>query len=424
MLPNNHLLFNVLNGGLFGGLGKLTWLLATGRVISGLAYAATVVVVYRTLASLTGQRLLALGLALLAATQYSLWGFGSQARGYALYALLHWLALATLLGYWRQPTRGRRWGNALAVALGYATVPTFLFYHAAQLLAAAAVQLRRRQWEGSFWRAQAAALVGVYWFYLPALCFSGLAALTANPYVKAHHGPVGKFIAKAWPGFRDYATYCFGNTGLGDKVGYALALLPLVLLVWPAPAADSMDRSWPWRRLAGLYVLWLLVLAAGTLRLQQLVFPRNLLGLFSLMLVLGLLALGVLLRRWRRWAGLAGPLVLAAWIGARFIRNNPVQDPRNLYTSDVLGDYQLGQQRVRTLPATGTLAFAEESFYLYFLSLQAGRLAPHPAQRPVVAATSFVAAPNDRLPPWLAPSYQPVDTVGGYRLFRRRTGTP
>jgi len=124
-------------------------------------------------------------LALLAGLRFSLWGFGFQARGYALYALLHWVVVGTLLAHWRQP-RQLKWlvGNMLAVAAGYAVVPTFLFYHAAQLLAGAVVQLQRRRFEGQFWRYQvgAGALAGA--FYLPIMGFSGLASLAANPYVR------------------------------------------------------------------------------------------------------------------------------------------------------------------------------------------------------------------------------------------------
>ncbi|RZK56091.1 MAG: hypothetical protein EOO59_10070, partial [Hymenobacter sp.] len=291
MLPNNHLLFNVLNGELFVWFAGPTTLLTTGRVLSGVAYVATVGVMYRTLVGLGRSRLLAAGLALLAAVQYPLWGFGCQARGYALYGLMHWLAVATLLGYWQRPTPGRRWGNAVAVAVGYATVPTFLFYHGAQLLAAASVQLRRRQLDQRFWWAQANALGAVYWFYLPALCFSGIKALSDNQYVRPRHGALTAFIRSAWPHFREYASYCFGTAGLGRGVGYALAGLPLVLLFWPRPGGRA-GRPWPGRQLALLYALWLLVLLAATLALQRLVFPRNLVGLFSVGLVLGLLALG------------------------------------------------------------------------------------------------------------------------------------
>jgi len=422
MLPNNHLLFNVLNAGFFGWLGQPTVLLTTGRLLSGLAYVATVSVIYRTLLGLTGSRILAAGLALLAALQYAIWGFGSQARGYALYALMHWLAVASLLGYWQRPTAGRRWGNAMAVAIGYATVPTFLFYHVAQLLAVAIVQLRRRRLDGQFWWAQAHALGATYWFYLPALCFSGLKALSDNQYVRPHHGPLAEFVVKYWPKFLNYATYCFGYGGPDYGLSYALVLVPLVLLVWPRPAATA-GQNWPWRRLALLYAFWLLVLVAGTLKLHLLLFSRNLLALFSVALVLGLLAPGLLLSRWRRWAGIAVVAGLDLWLGVRFMRHNPVQDPSALYNSKVLRDYQLGLKRVATLPPTGTRAFSEESFYPYFLSQQAGYWAPHPAHRPV-AADYFITAPNDRLPRQLAPRYQPVDTVGGYRLHQRLAKRP
>ena len=108
MLPNNHVLFNLLNGGLFGWLHRLPWLVPTGRLLSGLAYAGTLAAIYRLGAGLTGRRGVGAGLAALAGLQYSLWGFGFQARGYALYALLHWVALGTLLAHWRQP-RQMKW---------------------------------------------------------------------------------------------------------------------------------------------------------------------------------------------------------------------------------------------------------------------------------------------------------------------------
>jgi hypothetical protein len=44
MLPNNHLLFNLLNGSLFGWLHNLPLLVLTGRMLSGLAYAGTLAV--------------------------------------------------------------------------------------------------------------------------------------------------------------------------------------------------------------------------------------------------------------------------------------------------------------------------------------------------------------------------------------------
>lgn len=410
MLPNNHVLFNVLNGGLFGGLHDAPLLLFTGRALSGLAYAGTLAVVYRLGTALAGRRWAGAGLAVLAAVQFSLWGFGFQARGYALYALLHWVALATLLGHWQRPQR-RGWlaANAWAVAAGYATVPTFLFYHGAQLLAAAAEQCRQRRFDGRFWWSQAGALALAGAFYLPVLGFSGLASLTANPYVRPSTDNLVDFALRAWPEVKGYAGYCFG----GVWPAYALALLPLALLALR-----------PWRQLGLLYLAWLLVLAGGTLALRHVLFHRNLLGLFSVALVLGPLAVGALLGRWRRWAGAAGALALGVWLAVGFVRHSPVRDATNLYYYNIADTYALAQQRLRGLPAGAPAAFAEESFYPYFLHQRAGGQALHPAHRPPRAADYYITAPNDALPPALAPRYQPVDTVGGYRLWRLRAGGP
>jgi hypothetical protein len=409
MLPNNHVLFNLLNGGLFGWLHHLPWLVLTGRVLSGLAYAGTLAVVYRVVASLTGRRWVGAGLAALAGVQFSLWGFGFQARGYALYALLHWVALAALLAYWRQSRRTWLWLNAGAVVAGYATVPTFLFYHVAQLLAAALVQARQRRFDLPFWFSQAGALALGGAFYLPVLGFSGLGALTANQYVRPFQGSLADFVAQAWPDFRSYAPYCFGEVWLGPWPAYALALVPLALL--------AHRRYW---QLGVVYAAWLLALAGGTLGLRHVLFHRNLLALFSLALVLAPLTVGVLLRRWRRWAGLAGALLLSGWLGAGLLMHNPVSQPRALYY-DFQANFSIAQQRMDKLPSgRASIGFSEESFYPYYLYLQAGGHAPHPSLRPALATAYYITAANDALPPSLLGYYQPVDTVSTYRLWRRK----
>jgi len=341
--------------------------------------------------------------------QFSLWGFGFQARGYALYALLHWVALAALLAYWRQPRRAWLWLNATAVVAAYATVPTFLFYHAAQLLAAALVQGRQRQLDRAFWLSQAGALALGGAFYLPVLGFSGLGALTANPYVRPFQGSLTDFIGQAWPDFRSYAPYCFGEAWLGPWPAYVLTLVPLALL--------AHRRYW---QLGVVYAAWLLALAGGTLWLRHVLFHRNLLALFSLALVLAPLTVGVLLRGWRPWAGWAGALLLGGWLGAGMLHHNPVRDPGPLYFYDIHKEFGAAQQRLASLPAGPlSIGFSEESFYPYFLYLQAGGHAPHPALRPAPATTYYLTAAADALPPNLAGHYQPIDTVGTYRLWRR-----
>ena len=409
MLPNNHVLFNVLNGGLLGKLAPGAGLVLTGRALSGLAYAGTLAVVFRLGAGLSGRRWVGAGLAGLVGLQFSLWGFGFQARGYALYALLHWLALATLLAYWRRPVRRWRWLNAAAVAAGYATVPTFLFYHAAQLLAAGATQLRQRRPDAAFWAAQAGALAVAGAFYLPVLLFSGLKSLTGNAYVRPAAGGLPAFAAHAWPDLKSYATYCFGQTGLDPWPAYALTLLPLALLAWPR-----------WRPLGGLYLAWLLTLLAGTLALRHVVFHRNLLALFSFALVLAPLTVGLLLGRWRAGAGWVGAAALSLWLALGFAQHNPVREPFALYYYDLPAAHERARQRLARLPPGAAVAFTEEAFYPYYLHRQAGNAAAHPAQRPAPDAAYYISAPNDSLAAAFRGRYAPADTVGEFTLWRRR----
>lgn len=409
MLPNNHVLFNVLNGALFGPWLAAPGLLWAGRGLSGLAYAGTLVVVYRLGAGWAGRRWAGAGLAGLAAVQFSLWGFGIQARGYALYALLHWVALAGALAYWRQPRRRAALRvQAGAVALGYVAVPTFLFFHAALLLVGAVEQVRQRRVDGLFWRFQAGSVGLAGLLYGPLLGFSGLAALTANAYVRPAAEGWGAFVVGAWPVLRTYATYCFGEVGWGPWPAYGLALLPLALLA-----------ARPHRRLGLVYLAWVLVLLAATLGLRRVVFHRNALALFSLALVLGPLAVGVWLGRWRRWAGIAGALLLGTALAVNFAWHNPVQQAANLYFYDLPGSYQAARQRLDKLPAGASVTFSEGSFYPYWLYLQAGGQAPHPAQPPRQATDYYLTTPSEALPPALAPHYLPQDTVAEYCLWRR-----
>ena len=262
----------------------------------------------------------------------------------------------------------------LAVAAGYAVVPTFLFYHVAQLLAGAVVQARQRRFDGRFWGCQAGALALAGAFYLPAIGFSGLGALAANPYVRPFQGGLAEFSKEAWPAVRSYAPYAFGDAGLGPWPAYILALLPLALL--------AHRRYW---RLGLLYGAWLLAVLGGILGLKHVLFHRNLLALFSLAVVLAPLTVGAGLGRWRPWAGWVGALAVAGGVGLGFGRHNPVQEPTALYYYDLPGSYAAAQQRLATLPGwSASVGFSQESF-LSLLSVSArwpGGCAPGAAPGP------------------------------------------
>ena len=98
-----------------------------------------------------------------------------------------------------------------------------------------------------------------------------------------------------------------------------------------------------------------------------------------------------------------------------------MQEPTALYYYDLPGSYAAAQLRLATLPGwVASVGFSQESFYPFYLYQRAGQAAAHPAQHPVPAAEYFITASNDELPPALAGRYQPVDTVGTFRLWRRK----
>ncbi|MEK7256918.1 MAG: hypothetical protein AAB316_19340, partial [Bacteroidota bacterium] len=94
-LPNNHILFNTINGSLF-------WvedMVQSGQIISMICYMATLCFTwfflqkYVVTAWLRGLILLVLAL------QFPVWGFSAQARGYELLLLLSCLSLGTFCAY-------------------------------------------------------------------------------------------------------------------------------------------------------------------------------------------------------------------------------------------------------------------------------------------------------------------------------------
>jgi hypothetical protein len=321
MLPNNHLLFNLLNGVLFSGATDN--LVATGRLLSGLAYLTTVAGVYGWFRQLTTHRPLAALVALTAALQFSLWGFGFQARGYALYALAHWGAFISLFAYLRHKHRSWLLLNAVSCVVGYATVPSFLYFHIAQLAFGVSYQLLQREADWRFWRYQVGALLAVYLFYLPAFCFSGLGAFTSNDYVRPKRALLLEFIPFFGQDILNFIADCFSRIEiLGLPLSYGLALLPLALL--------RARRNSVWFAYGLFYLLLLLTLGALILGMRRSPFQRNLIGHCSLALTLVPAAIYWLLGRLpahytpRCWQ-LGGISLLLLLLLGQFIRNNPIR---------------------------------------------------------------------------------------------------
>lgn len=412
MLPNNHLLFNLLNGILFGRADNLV---ATGRWLSGGAYLATVVLAYGWLRPLLKYRLLTAFVTLILALQFPLWAFGFQARGYALYALMHWGAFVTLFNYLRERRRNDMLVNALCCVAGYALVPTFLYFHLAQLAFGVVYQLLHREIDWRFWRYQMAVLVAVYLFYLPALCFSGLAAITSNEYVRPKSETLQQFLPIMGQDFGNYATYCFSRAKvLGVQLSYALALVPLLLL--------AARRNTVWFAYGLFYALLLALLVATTLGMRRGTNERNLVGHFSLALALVPVALYWLLARlpahWqtRRWqlGTITGVLLV---LGAKFVKANPIVKSENIYFFDNNKTYRKLETALGGIPTNRTVAFSWESFSAYHINAQRGLQCFLPCE--ASETDYYVVNYKEQLPSGLAKQYRMVRKIPQHKIYQR-----
>ncbi len=367
MLPNNHILFNVVNGTLFGWYHHLV---GTGRLLSLLAYVATGVVVYRWLMRATGHKVLSLLGVLPILLQFASWGMGTQARGYACQLLCGWLVFTVTASYLHRPRY--RYLVLLTVAhiAGFALVPSWFYLYATYLLFVGVQVLRQKntRWP---WLAHVTVTVGAtFLFYLPAICFSGITALTGNRYVAAHATPTA-FVSSFAHLSSHFMAWCYAFVAPeGSVAGYLLFAAPILLLAIPAM------RRYGWFFLC----LWLgyVVCSMG---IRHNPFHRTLIVQFSLSVAL-LVLLIVVMAQWitrriqqqatQKTALLlivALPLSCLVWQQTNYFRTNI---NIALYGNDVNGIYHRHLQDLHQLPPGSAIGCSPESFYFYFLGQKNG----------------------------------------------------
>lgn len=419
MLPNNHILFNLLNGLLFGGWADN--LVTTGRLLSGLCYLTTLAGIYYWLRRQVAHRWLPPLLTLVAALQFPLWAFGTQARGYALYGLAHWGAFIGLTEYLRTRRGGWLLLNAVSCAAGYATVPSFLYFHLAQLLFGLVYQLlvpRRPDWR--FWRYQAAALLTVLVFYLPTLGFSGVAALASNEYVRPKSHTLAGYLPDFGADLRAFMDYTFSRAKLlGLMLSYVLVPLPLLLL--------RARRQSPWFALGLFYLLLLVVLLGLMLLMHRSPNQRNLIGHCSLVLVLSPLTLYWLLGRLParrhplRWQ-LGAVAVLLLVLTLKLVKANPVDKAEEIYLFDNQTSYHGLEARIAQLPAGSRVRCTYESFCATHAARQRGLTALMPCEAAAdhQPADYYIVHSKETLPPAVAGQYELLYRAPFDRIYRRR----
>ena len=397
MLPNNHLLFNLLNSILpLAAEDKVL----SGRLISLFALLATQQVAF----SVLKQKMTlpaALGTVLMLSLSLPTLGFASQARGYSLQLLASWAVVAGLWNYYEKgDERAGRWLLVGTVA-GYALLPSFLFFHIAVVLFAVVIQWYSGRLDRNFWKYQLLASAFVFVFYLPALSFSGVAAFTDNKYVRADAKSLWEFAAQ-FAGLSDFfMNYAFSSV-FTEKTYfglYALYLLPLSL-------ALSKDRKN--HAIVLFYVLMWLSVVLIVLVMKKIPFSRNLIVQYSIGLSTIVYTAYYWLQEWGRrrniqktaTAAFGGIIISLSLI---FVMRFPKIAGEQLYFNRANELYEANSRGVATLPIDTPIGFSHESFYWYFLSKKAGletRFCPQGDE------SFFVKRTSEQLPESLLKNYE------------------
>lgn len=364
MLPNNHLLFTALNNAFFHYSGDAV---LTGRVLSGIAFLATLLLLYGWLQGCMKNRWLALGTVLLLALFYPAWGFAGQARGYSLLLLSGWAALIFLLRYFKTAKKSDLRWHALALIAGYAVMPTFLYLQPALLGCTAVWQLRQKRFDLRYWRYNLLAALLVFLFYLPALLFSGIEAFTANEFVRPAELDAAQFLNMTGELSRCWMGYCW--TGHTDTPAAWWGFLPLLL-----PLALLARRRY---QMPGLFLLLLWGSFYGFLLLMHRFPPVRALLFhlhlsFALTLLSAFLLLNDLAVKLRKpllrllWLPLLAPLVL------HYGQTGRGQLAATLYHFDINEYGRLLQLNLRDLPPGASVGLSDESFYFYYIGRKRG----------------------------------------------------
>ena len=411
MLPNNHILFNLVNNVLFGGSGHPVF---TGRLISGVCFLALLYLLYGWLRQLTGHRVLAICIVLTLALQYPVWGFSGMARGYSMCLLCEWAAFIFLMQHFR--SADSRWllPYALASTAGFATIPTFLYLHLALTATAIVYQTYHKNFDLKFWKTEAAIVVTVFLFYLPALCFSGVGAFTANDYVTGLAPTGAVYLPDFLTRFNNALQSAFTGNIQGTRPVYlVIYLLPLVLFY------TGRRNGTVW--LAVAYVLLWALFAGCCLIMRRNPYARLLNGHFSISLALAIIAIRDLVRRVSavsKFPKMATPLLgcLLAALGFHFYAYGKNHLAESLYHFDINEYGRLLELDLRDLPQGATVGFSDESFYLFYVARHRGFSVSRCASG---SDDYYIKTDAEALPAGSEGSYQFLFSRGDYGIYKR-----
>ena len=410
MLPNNHILFNLINNLFFH---SFTDKVATGRFISLVCYWGIAIISFVWLRNLIQKKWIAILVSVTLLLQFPVWGFATQARGYELLLLLEWGAFVSLFRYFF--TRQKRWLYIISTCCiaGYFTVPTFLYFHLAIILFTVFWQLKNKKADFQFWKSQMAVSFIVFLVYLPCLCFSGISAISGNQYVSAYQNNK-EFIADALPMFSNYLDYfLFNFIANYHQADILLFLLPICLFFL------GKDRFAIF--LGCFYIaLWFSVLLI-TLKMRIFPFDRAMAGQLSISLVVVIYTFYLLTVRLAEKLKVIGfhwlvmPL-LCAGLSFNFVRKGQLNMNHYLCHFQVNDWHDLMMEKIaNSIPKDCSVAFSDESFYLYYLSTQKGL---HTTKCSTASEDYFINL-NEPFPPGISEHYTLFKTAGDYYIYKK-----
>jgi hypothetical protein len=302
--------------------------------------------------------------------QFPVWAFGCQGRGYELLTLCQWVTFISFLKYTLYGNRNWLYLMAAATAIGYFTIPTFLYMDAAILFFAFCVQLASRKIDMRFWLAQLGAAAIVFLLYVPCFSFSGVAAITSNPWMTIH-----QTYEQLWgdlvPTCHEFMDYTFCNNGEGYYyVSLALFLFPFTLIFY---RNNKMARMFGWFYLC----MWGIVIPF-TLKMRVYPMDRAMQGQFSITYAFVIysiyLALVILSKKLNiKYLAQATLIIFLILLGVNYAnkgRTEIIHYPCH-FNSVVWTDMiTIGMNTY--LPKGSSVTFSHEAFYFYYMCYKNG----------------------------------------------------
>ena len=238
MLPNNHIYFNFINHLLFSWSDDM---ILSGRFISFAAYTIVLFCAFYWFCQFITKRWVAFILLLPVALQFAVWGFATQARGYECQLACGWLSFISMMNYVRSNNINALRANTLFNILGIAFIPTYLYVLIAEVFFVACIMVRNKAIWQNYFKYQLIGGSVIFLLYLPAFCFSGIAAFTSNSWVTPITDTLAGYFSSFIHDGKDLINSCF-FTGWGGNhfVNYILFLLPTLLFFSKQKANKSI----------------------------------------------------------------------------------------------------------------------------------------------------------------------------------------